>query len=515
MEFIESEYSERDVKRMVAVLQKEYSEILSRKRKRKLGEWKRYSHSRSSSRIRSSSRSRVRDSPSIARDFPPKVNSNRSRSRSGVRNSRSIARDFPAKVNSNRSSSRSVVRDSPSVARDLPAKVNSIRKTEHQRSFSKSTESRRSTPSKEPSVGRTDVWGDTTPSRTPSRCRMKSAPKWSVDIKREGTPSRSRSRDVPMKREKSSSRSMSLKRGLPIKRERTRSRTRSRTPQRDRNYRRPMQRRSRSLSKGKRGWAHPYKPKQPRSPYRPKQQRSPYRPKQQLSRSRNRGRKPQAYMAGDWECSCGQHNFARRVICFRCEAPHNKQAADMKGLPRKRPSPNNRPNLPRWRGQPYVPGDWQCPSCGVNNFARRVKCFECYAPRASKSTPNRSRSPSVSTSATPPPEALMTYKKRKIRSRSSTWEREKSRSHRVPSKRRKEVRKPQYSSVRKTNYTQNRPYPKRVVPRGGSPTRPGALERPTNFRDRVTRLARAITGSRVRKVPAVSAEDLTTNGTQK
>lgn len=447
-EFSESEYSERDVKRMVAVLQKEYNEILSRKTKRDIiGEWKRYSHSRS------------------------------------------------------RSSSQSVA-----VARDLPPKTESDRESERQRSFSKSTETRRSSPSKEPSIERPATWGDTTPSRTPSKCRLKSSPKWSVDIKRELIHSRSRSREIAMKRERSSSGSMSLKekRAISPKRERTRSRTRSPTPLRDRNFRRPKQRRSRSGSRPKRVWGQPYKPRQPRSPYKPKQQRS---------RSRNRARKPQTYMEGDWDCSCGQHNFARRVICFRCEAPHNT-SVDMRELPGRRPSPNNRPN-PRWRGQPYVPGDWKCPSCGLNNFARRSKCFECYATRSSRSSPKRetSRSPSVSTSATPPPEALMTYKKRRVRSRSSTWEREKSR--RVQSKRRKDLRRPQHSGGRNKNFTNNmqdRPLPKRVPRGGGSPTRPGALERPTNFRDRVTRLARAITGNRVRKAPA---EELATNGTKK
>ena len=27
------------------------------------------------------------------------------------------------------------------------------------------------------------------------------------------------------------------------------------------------------------------------------------------------------------------------------------------------------------------PGDWSCPSCGINNFASRIKCFKCGTPK--------------------------------------------------------------------------------------------------------------------------------------
>lgn len=27
------------------------------------------------------------------------------------------------------------------------------------------------------------------------------------------------------------------------------------------------------------------------------------------------------------------------------------------------------------------PGDWACPSCGMNNFARRTECFKCGTPK--------------------------------------------------------------------------------------------------------------------------------------
>lgn len=32
-------------------------------------------------------------------------------------------------------------------------------------------------------------------------------------------------------------------------------------------------------------------------------------------------------------------------------------------------------------------GDWPCPSCGANNFARRTECFRCAEPRCARLCP--------------------------------------------------------------------------------------------------------------------------------
>lgn len=72
------------------------------------------------------------------------------------------------------------------------------------------------------------------------------------------------------------------------------------------------------------------------------------------------------FRAGDWNCSsCGEHNYARRVRCYRCG-----QAA---------PEGIARPG--RTSSAVQGPQDWTCPECGDLNFARRKYCRACDTPR--------------------------------------------------------------------------------------------------------------------------------------
>jgi len=72
------------------------------------------------------------------------------------------------------------------------------------------------------------------------------------------------------------------------------------------------------------------------------------------------------FREGDWNCSgCGEHNYARRVRCFRCG-----QAA---------PEGIARPG--RSSSAVQSAGDWTCPECGDLNFARRNYCRACDTPR--------------------------------------------------------------------------------------------------------------------------------------
>ncbi|KAI9289284.1 hypothetical protein BC943DRAFT_376566 [Umbelopsis sp. AD052] len=90
---------------------------------------------------------------------------------------------------------------------------------------------------------------------------------------------------------------------------------------------------------------------------------------------------------GDWTCpTCNGNNFSRRTECFKCNASRPEGAGGGGGYggdsgktyggERRRPGP--------------TPGDWECPSCGVSNFARRTECFKCNAPKEGQSGNNGS-----------------------------------------------------------------------------------------------------------------------------
>lgn len=58
---------------------------------------------------------------------------------------------------------------------------------------------------------------------------------------------------------------------------------------------------------------------------------------------------------GDWLCgSCGNHNFASRLLCNKCHRPKSAPAA-------------------------FREGDWMCGACGNHNFANKTACNKCKA----------------------------------------------------------------------------------------------------------------------------------------
>ncbi|CAD5177350.1 unnamed protein product, partial [Musa acuminata subsp. malaccensis] len=93
---------------------------------------------------------------------------------------------------------------------------------------------------------------------------------------------------------------------------------------------------------------------------------------------------------GDWYCSCGAHNFASRSSCFKCCALKEDSAVGGGG--------GFDGDIPRSRGYGFggvggggggragwKSGDWICNRSGCNehNFASRMECFRCNAPRDS------------------------------------------------------------------------------------------------------------------------------------
>ncbi|XP_020097703.1 TATA-binding protein-associated factor 2N-like [Ananas comosus] len=102
---------------------------------------------------------------------------------------------------------------------------------------------------------------------------------------------------------------------------------------------------------------------------------------------------------GDWYCSCGAHNFASRSNCFKCNAFKEDSAIGGGG------GGAFEADMPRSRGfgfgtgggsggggggggggrAGWKSGDWICTRSGCNehNFASRMECFRCNAPRES------------------------------------------------------------------------------------------------------------------------------------
>jgi hypothetical protein len=75
---------------------------------------------------------------------------------------------------------------------------------------------------------------------------------------------------------------------------------------------------------------------------------------------------------GDWQCpQCGVNNFASRNRCFKCVEPNPKRSGS-DAAPREEEDKTA-----------FVkrPGDWDCGSCSTHNFARRRKCMSCGAAR--------------------------------------------------------------------------------------------------------------------------------------
>ncbi|KAI3877518.1 hypothetical protein MKX03_030628 [Papaver bracteatum] len=88
---------------------------------------------------------------------------------------------------------------------------------------------------------------------------------------------------------------------------------------------------------------------------------------------------------GDWYCAagnCGAHNFASRSSCFKCGAFKDESAggfdADMSRLRAGGGFGGGGGGRAGWKS-----GDWICTRSGCNehNFASRMECFRCNAPR--------------------------------------------------------------------------------------------------------------------------------------
>jgi len=108
------------------------------------------------------------------------------------------------------------------------------------------------------------------------------------------------------------------------------------------------------------------------------------------------------FRAGDWMCpQCGNHNYSSKVACNRCGAPKAGQhSAPSHGAYLSNAYDKVSAPAPTARASPYGgkgaapakpngaasgtgmrPGDWCCPACYSHNYASKMACFKCGAPK--------------------------------------------------------------------------------------------------------------------------------------
>eukprot|EP00930_Biecheleria_cincta_P056179 TRINITY_DN4234_c0_g1_i1.p1 TRINITY_DN4234_c0_g1~~TRINITY_DN4234_c0_g1_i1.p1 ORF type:complete len:733 (-),score=108.29 TRINITY_DN4234_c0_g1_i1:29-2197(-) len=78
---------------------------------------------------------------------------------------------------------------------------------------------------------------------------------------------------------------------------------------------------------------------------------------------------------GDWVCpDCGDHNFARNETCRKCGTDKHS-TVDAAVADAGRTSEAKDRSVGKWLG------DWVCPECGDQNFARNDTCRRCGVPK--------------------------------------------------------------------------------------------------------------------------------------
>lgn len=79
---------------------------------------------------------------------------------------------------------------------------------------------------------------------------------------------------------------------------------------------------------------------------------------------------------GDWLClSCQGHNFASKLACFTCRSPRPPVASSGEK------AGDDTSIVDGNATTKVMPGDWQCPTCLENVFAKRFRCYKCSTQR--------------------------------------------------------------------------------------------------------------------------------------
>ncbi|XP_073306329.1 RNA-binding protein involved in heterochromatin assembly dri1-like [Primulina huaijiensis] len=93
---------------------------------------------------------------------------------------------------------------------------------------------------------------------------------------------------------------------------------------------------------------------------------------------------------GDWYCSvgnCGAHNFASRSSCFKCGAVKDEASGGGSAFDGDYPRRGFGFGGGGGSRSGWKSGDWMCTRLGCNehNFANRMECFKCNAPKEATS----------------------------------------------------------------------------------------------------------------------------------
>lgn len=86
---------------------------------------------------------------------------------------------------------------------------------------------------------------------------------------------------------------------------------------------------------------------------------------------------------GDWFCSlCEGHNFANKVACYKCrQIRPGFEGVGLAVDPAAGGSGTPHGDSPKTT---VKRGDWACPNCGENVFAKRTRCFKCNTAKPNK-----------------------------------------------------------------------------------------------------------------------------------